>query len=218
MFSDSVHQPLYLRSSHPAPAPEAEEDAFWLALQDQMASHINENANAANGHGQDNECAFADLMSYDRDGGYNAGREAARRQGGGSWPQGFAGLDDALALAFAERGDDGDRSTVPDLVSVPSSDSESDDESFSSSSSKKGVSFSSTVEVRTIPSAKSYSPSQRRRMYASPSETRRNKIRNKKEFRYDGRDWRNATEEQDMGVDELTGELVHPAHELNWDC
>merc|ERR1712087_722703 len=59
----------------------------------------------------------------------------------------------------------------------------------------------------------SLSSSQRRRMYASSLEVRRNKSRSTKEFRYDGYDWRNATEERDMGVCQVTGELVHPAHD-----
>lgn len=53
---------------------------------------------------------------------------------------------------------------------------------------------------------------QRRKMYSSSLEVRKNKIRNKKEYRYDGYDWRNVTEEWEMNVDMVTGELVHPVH------
>lgn len=39
-----------------------------------------------------------------------------------------------------------------------------------------------------------------------------NKIRNKREYRFEKCHWKNATEEWEMSVDLITGELVHPAH------
>ena len=74
------------------------------------------------------------------------------------------------------------------------------------------VSFSTAVVVRPIPHSSTLSPSQRRKMFTTKAELRQNKIRNKKEYCYDRCDWRNATEEREMGVDMVTGESVHPAH------
>jgi hypothetical protein len=51
-------------------------------------------------------------------------------------------------------------------------------------------------------------------MYSSSLDVRQNKIRNKKEYRYDGYDWRNCTEEWEMSVCMVTGELVHPVHSI----
>lgn len=153
-----------------------------------------------------------------------------KHQGGGSWLLGFVG-----ATASEQQEDNKLTPTIPDLVRVPSSDSESDsdddDESILPSSSstiddendsikqptpRKGVSFSPNVQIQPIPHVSTLSSTQRRRMYSSSDEVRRNKIRNKKEYRYDGYDWRNVTEETEMGVDDVTGELVHPVHEYEW--
>lgn len=116
----------------------------------------------------------------------------------------------------------------PGLVRVPSgaslesdecSYSESDDESSLAESSSKrprrGVSFDTTVKVQPIPHSDTLTPAQRKKMYTTTWEVRENKIRNKKEYRYDGYNWRNVTEEWEMGVDMATGELVHPAHEFS---
>ena len=120
------------------------------------------------------------------------------------------------------RDDEDDDVSVPGMMSG-SDDSSSDagsetrdDLSLSSSSSvvkPKGVSFAESVRVQPIPHSSILSLSQRRRMYSSSMEVRQNKSRNKKEYRYDGCDWRNATEEWEMGVDMVTGELVHPVHD-----
>jgi hypothetical protein len=103
-----------------------------------------------------------------------------------------------------------------------SNSSESDNCSISSTSSTKysskssnGVSFIESVTVHYIPHSSSLSPTQRRRMYSSSNEVRVNKSRNKREYRYDGNDWRNVTEEWAMSVDMITGELVHPVHEVH---
>jgi len=97
-----------------------------------------------------------------------------------------------------------------------SSDDGSDDDNSTSTSSskpkKKSVGFNTTVKIQPIPHASIYSPLQRRKMYSSSLEVRKNKIRNKKEYRYDGYDWRNVTEEWEMSVDMVTGELIHPVH------
>ena len=123
-------------------------------------------------------------------------------------------------LLICRDGKDDDVS-IPGMTSGSddsSSDADSetgDDLSLSSSSAvkPKGVSFAESVRVRPIPHSSILSLSQRRRMYSSSLEVRQNKSRNKREYRYDGCDWRNATEEWEMSVDMVTGELVHPAHE-----
>lgn len=96
-------------------------------------------------------------------------------------------------------------------TSTSSTISDSDNDSLDSPK-KKSVGFNSTVKIQPIPHSSSYSPIQRRKMYSSSLEVRKNKIRNKKEYRFDGYDWRNVTEEWEMSVDMVTGELVHPVH------
>lgn len=110
-------------------------------------------------------------------------------------------------------------STVPGLVRCNSSsslESSSDDSTSSSTAStapkKKSVTFNETVTSHQIPHSSSYTPFQRRRMYTSSVEMRQNKIRNRKEYRYDGCDWRNCTEEWEMSICIVTGELLHPVH------
>merc|ERR1712157_593140 len=120
------------------------------------------------------------------------------------------------------------QSTFSDLPGLIRDDSSftsagsSDDESMPSNSSqdsvykpkRKGVSFGEDVMVQPVPHSSALTYQQRRKMYASSSEVRQNKQRNKKEYRYEGCDWRNATEEWEMSVDMITGELVHPAHDI----
>mmetsp|Transcript_2340 Transcript_2340/g.3282 ORF Transcript_2340/g.3282 Transcript_2340/m.3282 type:complete len:284 (-) Transcript_2340:147-998(-) len=100
--------------------------------------------------------------------------------------------------------------TEDDNSTTTSTSSNSDNDSLSPK--KKSVGFNSTVKIQPIPHASTYSPMQRRKMYSSSLEVRKNKIRNKKEYRFDGYDWRNVTEEWEMSVDMVTGELVHPVH------
>ncbi|KAL7487060.1 hypothetical protein ACHAW6_012667 [Cyclotella cf. meneghiniana] len=76
----------------------------------------------------------------------------------------------------------------------------------------KGVTFNETVRVMPIPPVTAYTVEQRFQMYANRFELRENKLRNKKEFQFDGYDWRNATEECHMAICPVSGELLHPAH------
>ena len=76
----------------------------------------------------------------------------------------------------------------------------------------KGVSFNEQVRVLPIPPITAYTLEQRYRMYANRFELRENKVRAKKEYEFDGYDWRNATEEPHMAICPLSGELLHPAH------
>jgi hypothetical protein len=141
-----------------------------------------------------------------------------------------------LRRSFDDDDDDGGELGECDCDSLPGmimeSTSECDDSSSESSSSSddrslssvlsrggggggiiRGVTFAPSVRIRPIPHHEQLTDVQRRRMYSSSLEVRKNKVRGKKEYRYDGCDWRNATEEWEMGVDMVTGELVHPAHE-----
>jgi len=79
-------------------------------------------------------------------------------------------------------------------------------------SSSKGVTFNEKVRILPIPPISSYSLEQRFKLYANRYELRQIKIRNKKEYAFDGYDWRNATEEGNMAICPLSGELLHPAH------
>lgn len=111
---------------------------------------------------------------------------------------------------------------APGLVRVPSCSSlESDDSSTGTAASDddviapakaRGVSFAPAATIQPIPHSSDLSPAQRRRMFATSSEVRRNKRRNKKEFRYDGCNWRTTTEERDMYLNMVTGDIVHPVH------
>jgi len=132
---------------------------------------------------------------------------AVKHRSGGSWLLGFSGLRQEEVI-----------NAIPELVrSTSSSSLSSEDDSStttSSSSKKKGVSFNESVSHHLIPHASSYTLDQRRRMYSSSLDLRQNKIRNKKEYRYDRYDWRNCTEEWEMSVCMVTGELVHPVHSI----
>ncbi|KAL7527876.1 hypothetical protein ACHAXR_002178 [Thalassiosira sp. AJA248-18] len=95
-----------------------------------------------------------------------------------------------------------------------SSDDETDASSAAGDDSLagKGVSFNEQVRVLPIPPISAYTHEQRFRMYANRFELRENKMRNKKEYEFDGYDWRNATEENYMAICPMSGELLHPAH------
>lgn len=141
---------------------------------------------------------------------------SVKKRGGGSWLMGFA------RIRPSEEESDNNYSSPPGLVrstsngSLESYESHQSNEgrrsSESSSSSKKGVTFNEAVRVLPIPHSASYTALQRKKMYSTSQEVRANKIRNKKEYRFDGYDWRHATEEWEMSVCMVTGELVHPAH------
>ena len=143
-----------------------------------------------------------DINGYDCDDNSSC---TPKRRGGGSW---LLSLVDPI---------------LPGLVRVESDEcstsSESDSEisllSAPKNRARGGVSFDSVVRVQPVPHSDVLTAEQRHRMYSTSWEVRRNKIRNKKEYRYDGCDWRNVTEEQEMVVDMVTGELIHPAHEYS---
>jgi hypothetical protein len=73
------------------------------------------------------------------------------------------------------------------------------------------VRFQNTVTVVSIPSHRDMARHSYERIWTSLDEIQRQARRNAKEFRHDGKDWRNAPEEQDMIHDPESGECIHPA-------
>ena len=113
---------------------------------------------------------------------------------------------------------------LPAMVRANSGSLSSSDTDDSMSSSSGGseddagkkvarcVTFNESVRVMPIPPLESYTAEQRFKMYANRFELRENKLRNKKEFQFDGYNWRHATEECHMAICPLSGEILHPAH------
>ena len=108
---------------------------------------------------------------------------------------------------------------VSELADTEVADTDVEYDATSSVSSKQpptpiqlqhGVSFNKQVRVLPIPPIAAYTPEQRYRMYTNRFELCENKSRNKKEYEFDNYDWRNVTEEGNMIVCPLSGELLHP--------
>jgi hypothetical protein len=74
------------------------------------------------------------------------------------------------------------------------------------------VQFRSNVTVKRIPSRHEYSPSMRRELWTPLKELRENALRNEAEFSFDGCNWRECCEEQDMFFDKRSGSFIHPVH------
>jgi len=134
---------------------------------------------------------------------------SVKQRGGGSWLLSFARPNDGTIP-----GED----DLPELVHDDSSLTDDEPALVTGSAAdppgKRGVSFAADVRVQPVPHSSTLEPRQRWNMYSTSIEVRRNKQRNKMEYRYDGCDWRNATEECEMGGDVETSELVHPVHDL----
>eukprot|EP00986_Skeletonema_menzelii_P020408 scaffold31110_cov148-Skeletonema_menzelii.AAC.4 len=79
---------------------------------------------------------------------------------------------------------------------------------------RRSVHFNNEVSVVPIPSRTSYTPYTRSRLFIGKKEMIRNAQRNEREFFYEGFDWRNAVEEDQMysSLQMDAGELVHPAN------
>lgn len=79
---------------------------------------------------------------------------------------------------------------------------------------RRSVHFNHEVSVVPIPSRTSYTPYTQSRLYIGKKEMIRNARRNEREFVYEGFDWRNAVEEDQMysSLRMGAGELVHPAN------
>ena len=84
-------------------------------------------------------------------------------------------------------------------------------------SSKRKVSFDSTVKATTIPTRHSYSQRVRHKLWSSSEDIVNNAMRNEFEFSFDGHDWRRVKEESDfISVSPLSEEKIHPAHFYGW--
>ena len=66
--------------------------------------------------------------------------------------------------------------------------------------------------MKRIPSRHDYAESTRKELWSSLDEIKENALRNEAEFLFDGGDWRECCEEEDMYFDKRSGALVHPAH------
>jgi hypothetical protein len=90
----------------------------------------------------------------------------------------------------------------------------SSDELSVSTQQVRRVSFDSTVQTTTIPSRHDYSKRIKSRIWSSTLEIYTNGVRNAREFEYDGKNWRTASEEDDFLCCESAEQLhlVHPVH------
>merc|ERR1712086_439303 len=79
---------------------------------------------------------------------------------------------------------------------------------------RKRIRFHPNVVSTTkyIPSRHSYTQYEKRTMWNSIKEISINAKRNSIEYKYDGWNFREATEESDMKIDPRTGRYVHPVH------
>ncbi|CAJ1961939.1 unnamed protein product [Cylindrotheca closterium] len=77
-------------------------------------------------------------------------------------------------------------------------------------SKRAKLSFSEEVKVYEIPSRHEYSSQDKSRIWRGRKEIKMNAKRNHVEFYTEGEDWRKVVEEDDMYVDEETGQLIHP--------
>ena len=104
---------------------------------------------------------------------------------------------------------------TPYSISLSSSTESFLSHSSSSSLHKKlstaGVLFNDSITVYPVFQACAYPEDMQLRLYTNHFELRENKIENKKEYGFDGYDWRKATEASNMEPNEK-GYLVHPTH------
>lgn len=78
-------------------------------------------------------------------------------------------------------------------------------------STSSRVRFQDTVDLVVIPSHRDMDASTIEKIWTSIDEVQVNMHRNSMEYHADGRDWQDATEEEDMILDHETGDYVHPA-------
>lgn len=101
-------------------------------------------------------------------------------------------------------------------ASTASTASTSSSSSLSSSASSSGsssrITFNDTVTVFKVPSIEDVPDDVWQATWKSRQEVRAHKKLSKKEYAWDGYDWQNATEEDDMILDPTTGTLEHPVH------
>eukprot|EP00586_Coscinodiscus_wailesii_P003620 CAMPEP_0172490754 /NCGR_PEP_ID=MMETSP1066-20121228/21293_1 /TAXON_ID=671091 /ORGANISM="Coscinodiscus wailesii, Strain CCMP2513" /LENGTH=245 /DNA_ID=CAMNT_0013259381 /DNA_START=157 /DNA_END=894 /DNA_ORIENTATION=+ len=80
------------------------------------------------------------------------------------------------------------------------------------SRSKRRVVLDNDVEVIPIPMRSEYSYRVKERLWSTPTELYENAARNSIEFASEGWNWRTVTEDENMLVCQISGELVHPIH------
>jgi len=83
-----------------------------------------------------------------------------------------------------------------------------------SAASHRAVRFMDKVECLDIPSHRDMDPATKQLIWSSSDQVHMNAQRNSMEYHSEGRNWMKATEEEDMILDDVTGEYVHPA---TWD-
>lgn len=128
-------------------------------------------------------------------------------------PSDEAQLVDAIAVSAPSckairRGSD---SSMASTVSISSCSSASSSSSLSDTSSSR-ITFDETVMVFPVPAIDDTPDDVWQQTWKPRQEVRAHKKRSKKEYAWDGYDWENATEEEDMIRDPETGLLEHPVH------
>eukprot|EP00568_Trieres_chinensis_P010309 CAMPEP_0183296250 /NCGR_PEP_ID=MMETSP0160_2-20130417/3890_1 /TAXON_ID=2839 ORGANISM="Odontella Sinensis, Strain Grunow 1884" /NCGR_SAMPLE_ID=MMETSP0160_2 /ASSEMBLY_ACC=CAM_ASM_000250 /LENGTH=293 /DNA_ID=CAMNT_0025457845 /DNA_START=43 /DNA_END=921 /DNA_ORIENTATION=+ len=125
-----------------------------------------------------------------------------------------------LKFGGAPKPRDQDNELEDDELSARSSSSTMPSASSSSSLSasvRTSVSFSDSVTVFPVFSYEVYPSEIRENIWTGRKEVKEGKRRSKVEFKYDGSNWRAATEEEDMVQNPRTGLLEHPVHYFNED-
>lgn len=103
--------------------------------------------------------------------------------------------------------------SVDDSETVLSSSVSTISSSASSASSKNPrITFNTEVKVVPIPMRNEYSDRVKQRLWTKPEELHRNAQRNAFEFASEGWNWREAFEDENMYRDSISGEMIHPAH------
>lgn len=77
---------------------------------------------------------------------------------------------------------------------------------------KRSVRFDTEVRVMDIPSHSEYSKFMKQLIWNSPRDIQQNARRNRREFAAEGWNWRNVLEEDQMYLDRLSQEFIHPVH------
>jgi hypothetical protein len=123
------------------------------------------------------------------------------------------------ALRFRVKLKEDDHSDVDSNHSGTEADASSTSSSPNStnSNSTSTVQFHETVSVVEIPSRYQYSNRIKKFIWSNSYEISEMAERNTIEFESEGYDWRNVVMDDDMLIDSINGELIHPCHYWNND-